>query len=108
LLRCDTQETKKVLVVWIGVGFSLILAACSIQPKIPSLSDDRVADLVAREAARIIMVSEDSEHLSSYRFFLAEFPQKDILGLSVGDKRIYIPLQSCQKRLDESQSSLVT
>lgn len=37
-----------------------------------------------------MMVSEDPENFSKYQFVLSEFPRKDILGMSVGDRRIYI------------------
>ena len=35
-------------------------------------------------------VSEDRENFSKYHFLLADFPRQDILGLSVGSKKIYI------------------
>jgi predicted Zn-dependent protease len=46
--------------------------------------------MLRSEAARIIGVSEDRENFSKYRFLLSKFPRKDILGMSVGDGRIYI------------------
>ena len=84
-----------------ALGLSLVLAACALQPKIPSVLDDRVGDLLGREAARIIRVSEDWEHFSSYQFFLAEFPRKDILGLSIGNKRIYISYDLASRALTD-------
>jgi predicted Zn-dependent protease len=52
--------------------------------------DDRVEDLVRSEAARIMTISEDRENFSKYRFLLSKFPREDILGMSVGNRRIYI------------------
>lgn len=57
---------------------------------IPSVSDDPVERLVRSEAAQIVAVSEDKDHFSEYQIFLSDFPRKDILGMSVGDHRIYI------------------
>ena len=75
---------------WIRVSFCLLLVSCSIQPKIPSVLDARAEDLVRSEAARIMTVSEDRENFSKYRFLLSKFPREDILGMSVGNRRIYI------------------
>ena len=68
----------------------LCLIACSTQATIPTVSDDLVESLVRTEAARIISVSEDKQHLSEYHIFLSDFPRKDVLGMSVGNRRIYI------------------
>jgi predicted Zn-dependent protease len=61
-----------------------------MQATIPTVADDRVERVVRNEAARIVAVSEDKDNLSGYQFFLSEFPRKDILGMSVGNRRIYI------------------
>jgi hypothetical protein len=68
----------------------LCLIACSTQATIPTVSDDPVESLIRTEAARIISVSEDKQHLSEYHIFLSDFPRKDVLGMSVGNRRIYI------------------
>jgi len=57
---------------------------------IPTVSDDPVELLVRREAAQIVAVSEDKERFSDYQIFLSDFPRKDILGMSIGNRRIYI------------------
>ena len=79
----------------IGFLFGLMVSqlcfiACSTQATIPTVSDDAVESLVRTEAARIISVSEDKQHLSEYHIFLSDFPRKDVLGMSVGNRRIYI------------------
>jgi predicted Zn-dependent protease len=76
--------------LWIAISFCCVLVSCSIQPKIPSVTDDPVEEMLRKEAARILTVSEDRENISKYQFYLADFPRKDILGMSVGNRRIYI------------------
>ena len=68
----------------------LLLVSCTTQLKIPSVVDDRVESIVRTEAARIVSVSEDRENFSNYQFLLSEFPRTDLLGMSVGNRRIYI------------------
>jgi predicted Zn-dependent protease len=86
----------------VRVSFCLVLVSCSIQPKIPSVADERVEDLLRSEAARIIAVSEDRENFSKYQLLLSEFPRKDILGMSVGNRRIYISYQLASLALTNS------
>jgi predicted Zn-dependent protease len=69
---------------------SLVMFGCSIQPKLPGVVDHPVESVVRREAAAILAVSEDRESVASYHFFLSDFPRQDTLGMSVGDRRIYI------------------
>jgi len=57
---------------------------------IPTVSDDSVELFVSNEAARIVAVSEDKDHFAEYRIYLSDFPRKDILGMSIGNRRIYI------------------
>jgi len=57
------------------------------------VTDDAVELLVRNEAARIIAVSEDKGHLADYQIFLSDFPREDILGMSIGARRIYISHQ---------------
>lgn len=66
-----------------------LLTSCS-QARIPTVADDAMELLVRSEAAQIIAVSEDRERISGYHIFLSDFPRKDILGMSIGDRRIYI------------------
>ena len=64
--------------------------------------DDRVEDIVQSEAAHIIRVSEDRGNFLKYRFFLSEFPRKDILGISIGNRRIYIRYSLATRALTDS------
>ena len=76
---------------WVGLVVAQVcLIACSTQATIPTVSDELVEALVRTEAARIVSVSEDKQHLSEYHIFLSDFPRKDVLGMSVGNRRIYI------------------
>lgn len=70
--------------------FGLFLNSCSMRANIPTVSDDAVEKLVRDEAARIIAVSEDKDRISDYQIFLSDFPREDILGMSIGKRRIYI------------------
>jgi predicted Zn-dependent protease len=68
---------------------TVLLTSCSLH-RIPTVADDAVEALVRREAAQIIAVSEDKDRISDYHIFLSDFPRKDILGMSIGNRRIYI------------------
>jgi predicted Zn-dependent protease len=69
---------------------ALFLLSCSLQARLPTVSDEPVERLVENDAAQIVAVTDDKNNFSEYQFFLADFPRKDILGLSIGDRRIYI------------------
>ena len=84
-------ETSRRITLLCGLILSpLALIACSARATIPTVSDDAVESLIRTEAARIISVSEDKQHLSEYQIFLSDFPRKDVLGMSIGNRRIYI------------------
>jgi hypothetical protein len=70
--------------------FPFVFLSCSMQPNIPTVSDDPIERLVRDEAARIVAVSEDKDRLADYQILLSDFPRKDILGMSIGSRRIYI------------------
>ena len=70
--------------------------------QLPTVVDDRVEGLVRSEAARIVAVSEDRENFSKYEFLLSDFPRKDLLGMSVGNRRIYISYKLASSALTDS------
>jgi predicted Zn-dependent protease len=72
------------------IFLSFLFQSCSISARIPAVFDDRIESLVRDEAARIVEVTEDKENFSQYQIFLSDFPRKDILGMSIGGRRIYI------------------
>jgi predicted Zn-dependent protease len=84
------------------VSFWVFFVSCSIQPHIPSIVDEAVEDRVRTEAGRVIAISEDRDHCSKYQFLLSEFPRKDILGMSVGNRRIYISYELASRALNDS------
>jgi predicted Zn-dependent protease len=61
-----------------------------MQARIPTVSDGPAELLVRNEAAQIVAVSEDKDRFSEYEIFLSDFPRKDILGMSIGKRRIYV------------------
>ena len=73
-----------------GLVFFLLFSACSTRANIPTVSDGPIELLVRNEAAQIVAVSEDKGRFSDYQIFLSEFPRKDILGMSIGNRRIFI------------------
>ena len=68
---------------------SLILSACSLV-QLPTVPDYALERQVAEEIAPIVQVTADREHIPEYRIHLANFPRKDILGMSVGARRVYV------------------
>jgi hypothetical protein len=64
--------------------------------------DDRVEALLRSEAARILAVNEDPNSFSEYQFLLSDFPRQDILGMSVGNRRIYISYKLASLALTDS------
>jgi predicted Zn-dependent protease len=84
-----TAAHKLLLACATGLG-GLFMFSCSLAPNLPVVNDEPIERLVRGEAAVIVAVTPDKSQLSRYRFFLSDFPRKDILGLSVGERRIYI------------------
>jgi predicted Zn-dependent protease len=87
---------------WIQISFCFVFISCSVQAKIPTAVDDRIEDLLLTEAARILAVSEDRDNFSQYQFFLSEFPRQDLLGISVGNRQIYISYKLASRALTDS------
>lgn len=71
-------------------SLACFVLSCSLQANIPTVSDDVIERLVRAEAERIVAVSEDRGRFADYQIRLSDFPRRDILGMSVGDRRIYI------------------
>jgi predicted Zn-dependent protease len=59
-------------------------------PSISVVRDDGIERLVRKEAGQILAISEDAANTSLYQIFLSDFPRGDILGMSIGQRRIYI------------------
>jgi predicted Zn-dependent protease len=95
-------QARAILRSLIGLGSALPFLSCSMQPQLPSLADEEIESMLQSEAAYVLAASEGPDHRSRYRFFLSAFPRKDILGMSVGDGRIYISHQLALLALSES------
>jgi hypothetical protein len=100
LLLSHSREFARVCVVILA---SFLFYACSLQPNIPIIVDDRVEQLVQADAMQILAVSPDRENLLSYRILLSAFPRSDILGMSIGQRRIYISYELGRRALRNSR-----
>jgi len=69
--------------------FCAFFTACALIPKIPIVSDPELDAMVERDAQAIVAVA-DRPGARTYHFALAQFPRRDLLGLSLGQGRIYI------------------
>jgi predicted Zn-dependent protease len=68
----------------------LLLPSCSLVPSIAVVKDEPIESLVRNEAGHILAVTADATNTSQYQIFLSDFPRADILGMSIGQRRIYI------------------
>ena len=76
--------------IW-GLALSILfLPSCSLGPSISVVRDEPIERLLREEAERILAVTEDATNTSRYQISLSEFPRADILGMSIGRRRIYI------------------
>ena len=82
--------SKPYFVSLAGFAFSLLLLSSCSLTRIPTVSDYRLERQVTDEIAPIIKITKDRDHVAEYRIQLADFPRKDILGMSVGNRHIYI------------------
>jgi predicted Zn-dependent protease len=90
-----------------GLIYSLVPAAvfnlaCSLAWQIPTVADAPVEELVNHEAQRILAVADPGSDAQLYRFQLAPFPRADLLGVSIGHKRIYINYRLAQLARENS------
>lgn len=68
-----------------------LLASCSsLLPALPTVQDKPLKSFVRSMALEIVAVSEHRNLARDYRFELADFARRDILGLSLGGQRIFI------------------
>lgn len=92
-----------------GIGVGCVLAvgaafntACSLSTQIPVVADERIEKLVQHEAQTILSVADPRGEVFRYRFALSAFPRPDLLGLSLGQGRIYISYKLAQLALTKS------
>ena len=96
------KTAREALIFLLTLSVCLVLVSCSIQLKIPDVVDNRVKELVRSEAAQVVTVSDDRENFSKYQFFLSDFPREDLLGMSVGNRKIYISYKLAARALTQT------
>ena len=84
--------------IW-GLALIVFLPACSLVPSISVVTDEPIERLIRDEAERIISVTKDARNISQYKISLSDFPRADILGMSIGQRRIYISYKLGQRAL---------
>ncbi|HEY2988318.1 MAG TPA: hypothetical protein VGL11_11375 [Candidatus Binatia bacterium] len=67
----------------------LVFLSCA-DIRIPTVPDYALERKVADEASPILRVTDDRNEAPNYRIRLSKFPRPDVLGMSVGDRSIYI------------------
>jgi predicted Zn-dependent protease len=71
--------------------FLSYLSGCAAQSlNLPTVKDEKLELFVAREARKILRVSENAHREASYEFRLVNFRRHDILGLSIGKQQIFL------------------
>jgi predicted Zn-dependent protease len=75
--------------VWVLASI-LFLPSCSLMPSISVVKDEPIERLLIEEAERILSVTSDARNTPQYKISLSDFPRADILGMSIGQRRIYI------------------
>lgn len=87
------RDFKASLSLILFLPLAPLFACAPLSLRIPTVADETLEGLVHRDAVEIVRVSENSHRMEVYQFRLANFPRKDILGLSVGEHRIFISYQ---------------
>ncbi len=73
-----------------GLALILFLPSCSLVPSISVVKDEPIERLLRNETERILSVTADATNTTQYKISLSDFPRADILGMSIGHRRIYI------------------
>ena len=83
----------------LSLALILFLPACSLVPSISVVKDEPIERFLRDEAERILAVTEDATNTSKYQIAISDFPRADILGMSIGQRRIYISYKLGQRAL---------
>jgi hypothetical protein len=80
---------NRILIIYLAL---ILSSSCASIPAFffPTVTDERLEAFAVEEAAKVLRVTENARHATLYKFFLANFPREDILGLSIGKHRIFI------------------
>ena len=86
------------------IFLALVISSCSLHPALflPVVSDNRLETFVAEEAARILTVADNGNPATRHRFYLVDFPRKDILGLSLGENQIFLSYELTRRGFDQT------
>ena len=87
---CPQRQCERLLNALTASFCCLLFLSCSLAPRITVVADECIERLVQDEAARILDVTEDKANSARFRFFLSDFPRADLLGMSIGQRRIYV------------------
>ena len=92
------------LISHLGRGFlklvvitSLCSSCAPLVARIPTVSDEKVAQFVRTTGLEIVAVSAQRDSWTAYRFHLAGFARPDILGLSTGNHQVYISYELARR-----------
>ncbi len=88
----------------LSLALILFLPACSLVPSISVVKDEPIERFLRDEAERILAVTEDATNTSKYQIAISDFPRADILGMSIGQRRIYISYKLGQRALQSALS----
>lgn len=80
---------NRILIICLAL---ILSSSCASLPVFlfPTVTDERLEAFVHEEGSKLLSVTENARHATQYKFFLANFPREDILGLSIGEQRIFI------------------
>lgn len=80
--------------------FLLFLSACATANRdIPTVEDQKVRFFVEDEGWRIVKITEKATDYQRYKFHLARFQRKGVVGLSAGNGEIYINYDLAQQAM---------
>lgn len=86
------------------VLFPLFVLSCSSM-SLPAVPDYRLERRVADEIGPILRVTQDRDNAGLYRIQLSDFPRKDILGMSVGSRHIYISYTLAERAFKDGREN---
>ena len=101
--RAFNSESHSVNLACTTFLLLILLCSCSLHPGflLPIVRDDTLETFLAEEAATILRVSENAHRAALYSFYLADFPRRDILGLSLGGRRIFISYELSRRAYEQ-------
>jgi hypothetical protein len=92
---------NRILIICLAV---ILSSSCASLPVLffPTVTDERLEAFVREEASKVLNLPENAHNATLYKFFLANFPREDILGLSIGGHRILISYELTRRAYDHN------